>query len=29
MHQQGFIDKNKLPIKTIHIIDLLAAGLVE
>jgi len=26
MHQQGYIDKNKLPIKTIHIIDLLAQG---
>ncbi|MEI6900850.1 MAG: (Fe-S)-binding protein [Bacteroidota bacterium] len=25
MHQQGYIDKNKLPIKTIHIIDLLAS----
>lgn len=26
MHQQAFIDKHKLPIKTIHIIDLLATG---
>ena len=26
MHQQGYIDKHKLPIKTIHIIDLLASG---
>lgn len=27
MHQQAYIDKQQLPIKTIHIIDLLAAGL--
>jgi L-lactate dehydrogenase complex protein LldE len=27
MHQQGFISKNNLPLKTIHIIDLLAMGL--
>lgn len=27
MHLQGFIDKQKLPIKTIHIVDLLAANL--
>ena len=27
MHQQGYIDKHKLPIKTIHIIDLLAEGM--
>nr|NQU92281.1 (Fe-S)-binding protein [Bacteroidota bacterium] len=27
MHQQGYIDKHQLPIKTIHIIDLLAKGL--
>jgi len=26
MHQQGYIDKNKLPIKTMHVIDLLAQG---
>jgi L-lactate dehydrogenase complex protein LldE len=26
MHQQAYIDKQQLPIKTIHIIDLLAAG---
>jgi L-lactate dehydrogenase complex protein LldE len=26
MHQQGYISKNKLPIKTIHIIDVLASG---
>ncbi|MCX6252633.1 MAG: (Fe-S)-binding protein [Bacteroidetes bacterium] len=26
MHQQGYIDKHKLPLKTIHIIDLLASG---
>jgi L-lactate dehydrogenase complex protein LldE len=26
MHQQAYIDKNKLPLKTIHIIDLLASG---
>ena len=26
MHQQGYIDKHKLPIKSIHIIDLLAQG---
>jgi len=26
MHQQGFIDKHKLPIKTIHLIDVLASG---
>jgi len=26
MHQQGYIDKHKLPIKTIHIIDVLASG---
>lgn len=27
MHQQGYIDKHKLPLKTIHIVDLLANGL--
>lgn len=27
MHLQGFIDKQKLPIKTIHIVDVLAANL--
>ncbi len=27
MHLQGYIDKNKLPIKTIHIADVLARGL--
>lgn len=27
MHQQGFIDKHNLPIKTMHIVDVLAAGL--
>jgi L-lactate dehydrogenase complex protein LldE len=27
MHLQGYIDKNKLPIKTIHIADVLAKGL--
>lgn len=27
MHLQGFIDKQKLPIKTIHIVDLLAANI--
>jgi len=27
MHQQGYINKNKLPIKTLHIIDLLAQGM--
>lgn len=27
LHLQGFIDKHKLPIKTIHIVDLLAAAL--
>jgi L-lactate dehydrogenase complex protein LldE len=26
LHQQGYIDKHKLPIKTIHIIDILASG---
>lgn len=26
MHMQGYIDKQKLPIKTIHIIDVLASG---
>jgi len=26
MHQQGFIDKHNLPIKTIHLIDVLASG---
>jgi L-lactate dehydrogenase complex protein LldE len=26
MHQQAYIDKHKLPIKTIHIIDVLASG---
>jgi L-lactate dehydrogenase complex protein LldE len=26
MHQQGFIDKHNLPIKTIHIVDVLASG---
>ncbi|PKP52764.1 MAG: Fe-S oxidoreductase [Bacteroidetes bacterium HGW-Bacteroidetes-1] len=26
MHQQGYIDKNKLPLKTIHIVDILASG---
>ena len=26
MHLQGYIDKQKLPIKTIHIIDVLASG---
>lgn len=26
MHQQAYIDKHKLPLKTIHIIDLLASG---
>ena len=26
MHQQAFIDKHKLPIKTIHIVDVLASG---
>jgi L-lactate dehydrogenase complex protein LldE len=26
MHQQAFIDKNKLPIKTIHLVDILASG---
>ena len=28
LHQQGYIDKHKLPIKTIHIIDLLAEGMI-
>jgi L-lactate dehydrogenase complex protein LldE len=27
MHMEGYISKNKLPIRTIHIIDLLATGL--
>lgn len=27
MHQQAYINKNNLPIKTIHIIDLLASGI--
>jgi len=27
IHIQGYIDKHKLPIKTIHIVDLLAANL--
>jgi L-lactate dehydrogenase complex protein LldE len=27
MHQQGYIDKHKLSLKTIHIIDLLANGI--
>jgi L-lactate dehydrogenase complex protein LldE len=27
MHMEGYISKNKLPIRTIHIIDLLASGL--
>jgi L-lactate dehydrogenase complex protein LldE len=26
MHQQAYIDKHNLPLKTIHIIDLLAHG---
>ena len=26
MHQQGYIDKHKLPLKTMHVIDLLAQG---
>jgi L-lactate dehydrogenase complex protein LldE len=26
MHQQGYIDKQKLSLKTMHIIDLLASG---
>lgn len=26
MHQQGFIDKNEIPLKTIHLIDVLASG---
>jgi len=26
MHQQAYIDKHQLPLKTIHIIDLLASG---
>jgi len=26
MHQQGYIDQHSLPMKTIHIIDLLAQG---
>jgi len=26
MHQQGYINKNKLPIQTIHIVDVLASG---
>jgi L-lactate dehydrogenase complex protein LldE len=26
MHQQAYIDKHHLPMKTIHIIDLLASG---
>ena len=26
MHQQAYIDKHHLPIKTIHIIDVLASG---
>ncbi|HNX90175.1 MAG TPA: (Fe-S)-binding protein, partial [Paludibacteraceae bacterium] len=26
MHQQGYIDKHKLPIKTMHIIDVLSSG---
>jgi len=26
MHQQGYIDKHKLPLKTMHIIDVLASG---
>jgi L-lactate dehydrogenase complex protein LldE len=26
MHQQAYIDKHNLPIKTIHIIDILASG---
>lgn len=26
MHQQGYIDKHNLPLKTLHIIDLLATG---
>lgn len=27
MHLQGYIDKHKLPIKTIHIVDILASGI--
>ena len=27
MHMQGVIDREKLPIKTIHIVQILAAGL--
>jgi L-lactate dehydrogenase complex protein LldE len=26
MHQQSFIDKNKLPVKTMHLVDILASG---
>ena len=26
MHQQAFINKNKLPVKTIHLVDILASG---
>lgn len=29
MHLQGYIDKNKLPIQTIHIADVLAKGMFE
>lgn len=29
MHLQGYIDKNKLPIQTIHIADVLAKGMLE
>jgi L-lactate dehydrogenase complex protein LldE len=29
MHQQGYIDKNNLNIKTIHIVDLLAEGITS
>ena len=29
MHQQGFIDQHNLPIKTIHIVDVLASGLAS
>jgi hypothetical protein len=27
MHQRGIIEREKLPIKTIHIVQILAAGL--
>jgi len=26
MHQQGYIDKHKLPVKTMHLVDILASG---